>query len=67
MARAALGWSLSNLADASHVNRRTILRHEAGQAIQPEKLEAMRAALVEAGAAFINGGGRIGVSVKRAD
>lgn len=67
MARAALEWSLSDLANAAGVNRRTIMRHEAGQAIQPEGLEKMRAAFVKEGIAFTNGGKRAGVSYLRED
>jgi len=67
MARAALGWSVDQLAKASGVGSRTIARFEAGQAIQPEKMEAMRGALVAKGIAFTNGGKRAGVSYLRAD
>ena len=67
MARAALEWSLDQLAHLAGVNKRTIMRHEAGEPIQPEKLEAIRSALVAEGIAFTNGGKRAGVSYLRKD
>lgn len=67
MARAALGWSLNELAKLAGVNKRTIIRHEAGQTISSEKLEAMRATLVREGIEFINGGRRAGVAYQRRD
>ncbi len=67
MARAGLRWSVDDLATSASVNRRTVLRFEAGEAVQPETLEALRAALAKAGAAFENGGRRVGVSVLRRD
>lgn len=67
MARAALEWSLDQLAAVAGVNKRTIMRHEAGEVIKPEKLEALRAALVAHGIAFTNGGKRFGVSALRQD
>jgi transcriptional regulator with XRE-family HTH domain len=67
MARAALDWSLDDLAEASGVGRRTIAKFEAGGNVLPEMVEKMRAALHAAGVAFTNGGGRVGVSVKRQD
>lgn len=62
MARAALEWSLDRLANAAGVNKRTVMRHEAGEAIQPEKVEALRAVFVREGIAFVNGGKRAGVT-----
>lgn len=62
MARAALEWSLDRLAEAAGVNKRTIMRHEAGETIQPEKVEALRAAFVREGVGFTNGGKRAGVT-----
>ena len=60
MARAALNWSLQDLADASAVHRNTISNFETGRyAGDPEKIAAMQAALERAGVVFIaeNGGG----------
>jgi transcriptional regulator with XRE-family HTH domain len=60
MARAALQWSLKDLADRSKVNHVTINRFEIGQAASnPSTLAALRTALEAAGVEFIeqNGGG----------
>ena len=67
MARAALRWSLDDLAQASGIARRTVAKFEAGGSVLPESLEAMRGALGKAGVGFTNGGGRVGVTVKRDD
>lgn len=67
MARAALGWSLDDLAEASGVARRTVAKFEGGGNILPDKLEALRATLVREGIAFTNGGKRAGVSYLRKD
>jgi DNA-binding XRE family transcriptional regulator len=67
MARAALSWTVDQLAAASGANRRTVLRFEAGENVTSEKVEAMRAALVREGIAFENGGKRAGVSYLRRD
>ena len=67
MARAALGWSLDQLQAEAGVNKRTIMRHEAGETISPEKLEALRSAFVREGIAFANGGKRAGVTYLRRD
>ena len=67
MARAALDWTLDNLADASGVARRTIAKFEKGGNVLPEKMEALRAAFVAAGIAFTNGGTRAGVTYLRKD
>ncbi len=63
MARAALEWTLDDLAKASGVARRTIAKFETGGNVLPEKVEALRAALVAQGVEFINGGKRLGVAV----
>jgi transcriptional regulator with XRE-family HTH domain len=67
MARAGLGLTLDDLAAASGVARRTIAKFENGGNVLPEKVEALRAALVAAGAEFINGGKSVGVRVPRSD
>ncbi len=67
MARAALGWSQDDLARAAGVGRRTVASFEAGENIRPENMEAMRAALVAAGIAFVNGGKRAGVTYRLTD
>lgn len=67
MARAALGWTLDDLAARSEVSKRTIIKFEAGGSIMPETLEALRAAMVAEGVGFTNGGKRAGVSYLRKD
>jgi transcriptional regulator with XRE-family HTH domain len=58
MARAALGWSLDELAAASGVNRKTILRFERDEAAsRPTSLEAIRRAFEATGVRFADGGG----------
>ena len=60
MARAALQWSLKDLAEKSRVNHVTINRFETGIASSnPSTLAALRRALEAAGVEFIaeNGGG----------
>ena len=44
MARAALKWSLSDLADAAGVGRATAARFELGEAVAPASIAAMRSA-----------------------
>ncbi|MFN6976555.1 MAG: helix-turn-helix transcriptional regulator [Gemmobacter sp.] len=60
MARAALNWSLQDLAGASGVHRNTISHVETGKYNgTPETIAAIREALEAAGVEFIepNGGG----------
>jgi transcriptional regulator with XRE-family HTH domain len=68
MARAALNWSLADLAKASGVHRNTISNFETGKyGGEPSSLAAIRAALETAGVEFIaeNGGGA-GVRLRKA-
>jgi len=60
MARAALGWTLDDLADASGVSRRTVARFEAGEAVLQPRVEKLRAALEAEGVLFISKGAFIG-------
>jgi transcriptional regulator with XRE-family HTH domain len=56
MARAALNWSLQDLAKASGVHRNTISNYETGKyGGSEEALSAVRAALEAAGIEFTNG------------
>lgn len=58
MARAALDWSLDILAEASGVNRKTILRFEREEvASRPNSLDAIRRAFEAAGVRFLEDGG----------
>ncbi|SDR52627.1 Helix-turn-helix [Rhizobiales bacterium GAS113] len=56
MARAALNWSLNQLATAAGIHRNTISNFETGKyAGDPAKLAAIRRALEAAGVEFTNG------------
>lgn len=58
MARAALNWSLGELAEAAGVHRNTISNFETGKyAGDPEKLAAIRVALESAGVIFVTENG----------
>ncbi len=60
MARAALNWTVRDLAKATGLHRNTISNIEVGRyAGDPKSLEIIKAALVKAGVEFIdeNGGG----------
>jgi len=63
MARAALQWSLTDLAKAAGVGRATVARFELGESAVPETVEKMRKALADAGADFTRRAGRVGVTV----
>lgn len=65
MARMGLRWTQDYLAEKSGVNRRSILRYEAGGNIEGGSVEAMRAALVAGGASFTDRAGQTGVAVPR--
>ncbi len=56
MARAALAWSLDDLASASGVSRRTIIRFEAGESVLPAKVQKLRHAFEDTGVLFIDSG-----------
>lgn len=56
MARAALKWSLSDLADAAGVGRATAARFELGEAVAPASIAAMRSAYEASGVSFVEAG-----------
>lgn len=61
MARAALGWSLVDLATAAAVDRKTVLRFEQGERNpRAQNLSAIRNALERAGVRFIEEGADAG-------
>lgn len=54
MARAALGWGVRDLAQASAVSADTVSRLERGEELMPRTVQAIRTALESAGVEFIN-------------
>jgi transcriptional regulator with XRE-family HTH domain len=56
MARAALGWSLTDLASASAIGRASGARFELGQSVAPETIAAIRRAYEAAGVILISDG-----------
>ncbi|WP_249340389.1 helix-turn-helix transcriptional regulator [Sphingopyxis sp. 2PD] len=63
MARAALKWSLTDLATQAGVGRATVARLELGEPVAVETIDKMKAALSAAGADFTRRAGRVGVTV----
>ena len=61
MARAALGWRASDLADASGVHRVTVARYEGGGEIDTKTLDALRQTFEREGVSFTARSGRITV------
>jgi transcriptional regulator with XRE-family HTH domain len=55
MARAALDWSVRDLAAKAAVHRNTITRLEAGGQGEPRTIDALRSAFEAAGVEFTNG------------
>ena len=64
MARAGLGMTAVDLAAASGVSLRSVMRFESGEAVKPDTIEALARALVAAGASFVDMSGKVGVMVK---
>lgn len=56
MARAALGWTVRDLADRAGVHRNTITRIEAGEASHGPTIQVVRQALEAAGILFLAAG-----------
>ena len=67
MARAALGWSLQDLAEKAKVNLNTISRYETGREIKSGTLESIESAFTAAGVVLIyeDANGGIGVRLSR--
>jgi transcriptional regulator with XRE-family HTH domain len=63
MARAALDWSQQELAKASGVSARTVIRYEAGEQVLPTRVSALRDAIEAQGVLFINGGPMAGAVI----
>jgi transcriptional regulator with XRE-family HTH domain len=56
MGRAALNWSVDELGAAAGLNRRTVLRFEAGETVSPETVEALRHAMETQKVRFVMNG-----------
>jgi transcriptional regulator with XRE-family HTH domain len=56
MARAALDWSQRDLADASGVSARTVIRFEVGEVVMPSRVQKLRSAFEAQGVVFIDSG-----------
>lgn len=63
MARAALQWSLHDLASAALISRMSCARFELGETVAAETVDAIRKALADAGADFTRKAGRVGVTI----
>jgi transcriptional regulator with XRE-family HTH domain len=63
MGRAALNWSAADLAKAAGVGYATVARFETGANVQPEKVQALRAALEGAGVQIVGTGKLAGAVV----
>jgi transcriptional regulator with XRE-family HTH domain len=68
MARAALGWTIQELADKAKVNLNTVSRYEAGREVKSGTLASIEAALIDAGVSLIfeDAQGGVGVRLTRA-
>jgi transcriptional regulator with XRE-family HTH domain len=58
MARAALGWSLSELAAHASVGRATVARFELGESVQADTVEKLRSTIERHGISLIGGGAK---------
>ncbi len=56
MARAALGWTLDDVAAASGVSRRTVARFEAGESVLPARVQKLRQAFEAERVQFVETG-----------
>jgi transcriptional regulator with XRE-family HTH domain len=54
LAREALGWSVSDLARAAVVSRKTVVRFERGDALKADTVEVIQSTLEKAGVVFID-------------
>jgi len=65
MARAALKWTLTDLAQAAGVGRATVARFELGERVGNGPVEAMQLAMEKGGAKFSRDAHRVCVSVAK--
>lgn len=59
MARAALGWSLTDLASAAGVGRATVARFELGEPVNADSVAKLRAAVEGGGVILFEDGVRV--------
>ena len=64
MARAALGWSLKELAERAEVNMNTISRYESGSQVMSGTISKIEAVLVREGVIFLDDDGELGPGVR---
>jgi transcriptional regulator with XRE-family HTH domain len=64
MARAALGWSLKDLADRADVNINTISRYESGSQVMSGTISKIEAVLLKEGVIFLEEEGHLGPGVR---
>ncbi|MEP2736729.1 MAG: XRE family transcriptional regulator [Erythrobacter sp.] len=63
MARAALKWSIDDLAERAAIGRATVARFELGENVEKSKVDAMKAQFAAKGIEFTGKGrGRYGVT-----
>ena len=65
MARAALGWSLAELARRAEVNPNTISRYETGREVLSGILQKLEAVLRAEGIVFLEDAAEIGVKLPK--
>ena len=65
MARAALGWTITDLAQRTAMARMTVMRLEAGNVVAQDTAMKVQAAFEAAGAMFSASGDRVFVSVPK--
>jgi transcriptional regulator with XRE-family HTH domain len=64
MARAALGWSLKELAEKADVNINTISRYESGSQVMTGTINKIEAVLLKEGVIFLEDDGEWGPGVR---
>jgi transcriptional regulator with XRE-family HTH domain len=64
MARAALGWSLKELAERAEVNMNTISRYEGGSQVMSGTISKIEAVLVREGVIFLDDDAELGPGVR---
>jgi transcriptional regulator with XRE-family HTH domain len=65
MARAALNWTVRELAARADINKNAVSRYESGQEILSSSVTSMERVLLEAGVQFFDEEGGIGIRIQR--